>query len=46
MSKDNKKYFFVGLFGALCWPIIDGILLYLGVDATGLLLSLLETVFG
>ncbi|MER2064383.1 MAG: hypothetical protein ABS873_06995 [Alkalibacterium sp.] len=46
MSKDNKKYFFAGLFGVLIWFIIDGVLMYAGIDSSGLVVRFLETLFG
>ncbi|WP_423190053.1 hypothetical protein ACO1PF_03955 [Alkalibacterium sp. f15] len=43
---DNKKFLFFFLGAVVGYPIIDGILLYLGFDASTLLVSVLESLFG
>lgn len=46
MQEQKKKLFLAGLLGVLTYTVIDGILIYLGVDVRQFIVSLLESVFG
>ncbi|MCC5896131.1 MAG: hypothetical protein JJU16_11785 [Alkalibacterium sp.] len=46
MKKQKKRLFLSGLLGVFTYIVIDGILIYLGIDVSQSVVSLLESVFG